>query len=177
MPVCPPSSLLTPSAWPSSWPRSRWPPISALARVLVRGIREAHAGGSALEVARAIGRGLLSVPQLKPMFTAHCEVAQRLAERFGFGPSVVYALGQLYERWDGRGLPNGLKGEAIAPAVLVVSLAQDLVIFHRLGGLPAALEVARTRKGTAYAPALVDTFCGDPEALCAGLDQEPDWEA
>ena len=95
--------------------------LPALAGMLVRGIHDAHAGASTLDVARAIGRGLLSFPKLKPLFTAHCEVAQRLAERFGFGPGVVYALGQLYERWDGKGLPNGLRGEAIAPAVLVVS--------------------------------------------------------
>ena len=83
------------------------------------------------------------------MFSSHCEVAQRLAERLGFKANVVYALGQLYERWDGKGLPKGLKGEAIAPAVLVVTLAQDMVLFHRLGGLDAAVAVARVNAGAA----------------------------
>ena len=86
-------------------------------------------------------------------------------------------MGQLYERWDGKGLPNGLKGETIAPAVLMVTLAQDIVLFHRLGGVDAALNVARERKGRAYSPKLVEVFCAHAETLCAGLEQEPSWEA
>jgi HD-GYP domain-containing protein (c-di-GMP phosphodiesterase class II) len=150
--------------------------LNAVTNTFVSAIRRANAGASALGMARAIGRGLLSSAHIKPMFAGHCEVAQRLAERFGFSTNVVYGLGQLYERWDGRGLPNGLKGEAIAPAVLVVSFAQDMVLFHRLGGLDGALNVARERRGSAYAPHLVDAFCSHANELCAGLDEEPSWE-
>ncbi|HKB48728.1 MAG TPA: HD domain-containing phosphohydrolase, partial [Ktedonobacterales bacterium] len=151
--------------------------LPALVNTIMRLIRQANAGASMLEVARALGRGLTSFPQLKPMFSGHCEVAQRLAGRLGFGPDVVYALGQLYERWDGKGLPNGLRGEAIAPAVLVVTLAQDVALFHRLGGLDAALNVARERQGAAYAPHLVEVFGAHAAELCAGLDEELAWDA
>lgn len=143
----------------------------------VRAIRQANAGESTFDITRAVARGLLASAHIKPMFSGHCEVAQRLAERLGFDSNVIYALGQLYERWDGKGLPNGLKGEAIAPAVLVVSFAQDLVLFQRLGGMDAALNVARERKGAAYAPHLVEVFCAHATTLCAGLEQEPSWEA
>jgi HD-GYP domain-containing protein (c-di-GMP phosphodiesterase class II) len=151
--------------------------LPALTNTLVNVIRQANAGASPLNVARAIGHGLMASAQFKPMFSSHCEVAQRLAERLGFKANVVYALGQLYERWDGKGLPKGLKGEAIAPAVLVVTLAQDMVLFHRLGGLDAAVAVARERRGSAYSPNLVDTFLAHAGVLCTGLDQEPFWEA
>lgn len=150
--------------------------LSAVTNTFVSAIRRANAGASALDMARAVGRGLLSSAHIKPMFAGHCEVAQRLGERFGFSTNVVYGLGQLYERWDGKGLPNGLKGEAIAPAVLVVSFAQDMALFHRLGGLDGALHMARERKGTAYAPHLVEVFCVQANELCASLDQEPSWE-
>jgi HD-GYP domain-containing protein (c-di-GMP phosphodiesterase class II) len=150
---------------------------SAVLSTFLGAIRQANAGDSALNIARAIGRGLLASSHIRPMFAGHCEVAQRLAERFGFDRNVIYGLGQLYERWDGKGSPKGLKGEAIAPAVLVVTLAQDAVIFHRLGGVAAALNVARERKGGAYAPALVDVFCAHAEELCQELDQEPSWDA
>jgi HD-GYP domain-containing protein (c-di-GMP phosphodiesterase class II) len=110
------------------------------------------------------------------MFAGHCEVAQRLAERFGFDKNIIYGLGQLYERWDGKGSPKGIRGEAIAPAVLVVTLAQDVVLFHRLGGLDAVLSVARERKGSAYAPHLVEVFFDHAEELCQDLDQEPSWQ-
>jgi len=151
-----------------------------LAEVLNRfvgAILQGNAGDSRLNLAGAIGRGLLASSRVKPMFAGHCEVAQRLAERFGFDKNIIYGLGQLYERWDGKGSPKAIKGEAIAPAVLVVTLAQDMVIFHRLGGVDAALNVARQRKGSAYAPKLVDVFCAHREELCRDLDEEPSWEA
>ena len=151
--------------------------VSAVLGTFLGAIRQANAGGSALNIARAIGRGLLATSHIKPMFAGHCEVAQRLAERFGFDQNIIYGLGQLYERWDGKGSPRGMKGEAIAPAVLVVTLAQDVVIFHRLGGVDAALNVARERKGSAYAPSLVEVFCAYAEELCKELDQEPSWDS
>ena len=43
---------------------------------------------------------------MKEEFTAFCEVAQRLAERLGFGESIRIALGQVFERWDGQGIPG-----------------------------------------------------------------------
>jgi HD-GYP domain-containing protein (c-di-GMP phosphodiesterase class II) len=141
----------------------------------VGAILQGNAGGSRLNLASAIGRGLLASSHVKPMFAGHCEVAQRLAERFGFDQNVIYGLGQLYERWDGKGSPRGMKGESIAPAVLVVTLAQDMVLFHRLGGLDAALNVARQRKGRAYAPPLVEVFCAHAEELCRDLDQDLSW--
>ena len=151
--------------------------VSAVLSRFVGAILQENVGNSGLNIARAIGRGLRASSHIKPMFAGHCEVAQRLAERFGFDKHIIYGLGQLYERWDGRGSPKGLKGEAIAPAVLMVTLAQDMFLFHRLGGVEAALNVARERKGSAYAPPLVEVFCAHVEELCMDLDEEPSWEA
>jgi response regulator RpfG family c-di-GMP phosphodiesterase len=74
-------------------------------------------------------------------------VAQRLASRFGFGEPMQQALGQAYERWDGQGVPGGMKGEAIAASVRIVSLAHDAVLFHRTGGAQMAVAVAKERAG------------------------------
>src|SRR6266542_631815 len=65
----------------------------------VRAIQQSNAGESALNIARAIGRGLLASSHVKPMFAGHCEVAQRLAERFGVDKNIVYGLVQGAERW------------------------------------------------------------------------------
>jgi HD-GYP domain-containing protein (c-di-GMP phosphodiesterase class II) len=151
--------------------------LPAVLHAFVGAILQANAGDTSVDLARVIGHGLLASSHIKPMFAGHCEVAQRLAERFGFDQNVVYGLGQLYERWDGKGSPRGLKGEAIAPAVLVVTLAQDMVLFHRLGGVDAALNVARERRSRAYAPFLVEVFCAHVEELCIDLDQEPSWSS
>jgi HD-GYP domain-containing protein (c-di-GMP phosphodiesterase class II) len=145
--------------------------------LLYQYIREAHAGASPLQLARTVAQGLLTSREFfKDAFAGHCEVAQSLATRLGFGGGIILALGQLYERWDGRGMPRGLKGEAIAPAVRVVSLAQDVIAFRRLEGADAAVAMAQARKGTAYDPRMAEAFCRQAPRLCAGLDDEPSWE-
>src|SRR5581483_7165536 len=110
----------------------RLPDVVALA---ARFIRQAHAGVPPAGLDQLVAEALGALPGLmKESFSGHCEVAQRLAERLGFGEGILRALGQLYERWDGHGLPSGLKGPEVAPSVRVVTLAQDVVTFHRLGG-------------------------------------------
>ncbi|MFN8456425.1 MAG: HD domain-containing phosphohydrolase [Anaerolineae bacterium] len=144
--------------------------------LFLRYIRQTNAGAPPFEMLRAMAQGLLNMSQAKASFAGHCEVAQRLAERMGFAGNIVYALGQLYERWDGKGAPKGLKGDAIAPAVLVVTLAQDALIFQRLRGVEAAVAIARQRKGSAYAPYIVECFCQHAASLCRGLDAELTWD-
>lgn len=144
--------------------------------LMMRAIRQANAGAAPLQMLQAMTRGLLQLPQLKASFAGHCEVAQRLAHRMGFTPDIIYGLGQLYERWDGKGMPRGLAGEAIAPAVLVVTLVQDALLYYRLGGIEAAVAVVRERQGTAYAPHLAQSFCAQAPQLFRGIDTEPTWE-
>ncbi len=148
-----------------------------IVNLFVRSIRQGQPGASSLALAQSVARGLLALPGIKASFAGHCEVAQRLAERMGFDHNIIYALGQLYERWDGKGAPRGLKGEAIAPSVLVVTLAQDATLFHRLGGAEAAVAVVRERSGAAYAPFVAERFCRHASQLLAGQDDEPTWQA
>src|SRR5262249_42864406 len=63
---------------------------------------------------------------------AHCEVAQLLADRLGFGPTVQQTLGQVFERWDGRGRPRGLAGTDLALPVRLLRLAQDVDSVHQI---------------------------------------------
>jgi HD-GYP domain-containing protein (c-di-GMP phosphodiesterase class II)/DNA-binding CsgD family transcriptional regulator len=140
-------------------------------------IHQAHRGAPPFEMIRALAGGIFSLPKVKASFSGHCEVAQRLAVRLGFDENIVLALGQLYERWDGKGAPLGLKGEAIAPAVRIVTLAQDALIYHRLDGMDAATAIARERRGSTYWPAAVDVLCTRAAVLLNGLDEPPTWEA
>lgn len=143
---------------------------------VLRRVRAANDGVSPLVLARQIAAGLLSGPRIREGFAGHCEVAQRLATRLGFGEASVRALGQLYARWDGRGVP-AVRGDEIAPAVRVVTLAQDAITFARLDGPEAAAAMARERRGGAYDPRIVDCFCQRATRLLAGLDDEPSWDA
>jgi HD-GYP domain-containing protein (c-di-GMP phosphodiesterase class II) len=107
---------------------------------------------------------------------AHCEVAQRLAATIGFEQSIQESLFQIYERWDGGGLPNRLKGDALSLAVRVCHVAQDAATFYSLGGREAAISVTRTRAGRLYDPAIVDTFCSSAPLLLQELDVASVWE-
>lgn len=145
--------------------------------MLLRAMRSANAGKPTLQFIRSLAAGLVTAPELfRENFAGHCEVAQRLAVRLGFSGGIVGALGQLYERWDGRGMPNGLKGEQIALSVRVVSLAQDVITFLRIGGPEAAVETVRERRARAYDPRLAERFLANAPALLTGLDHSPSWD-
>jgi HD-GYP domain-containing protein (c-di-GMP phosphodiesterase class II) len=140
-------------------------------------LRRANAGTGPLAMTSAIIRGMLLGPKISAENIAgHCEVAARLAERLGLSGGVQRCLGQIYERWDGRGLPQGLKGEAIAPAVRVVCFAQDFIVLYAAHGEAGAFARLKERKGGAYDPRIVDRFFRRAEEFTAGLD-EASWDA
>ncbi len=151
-------------------------PTSEVIGQMVRSIRQANEGASPLHLAHMVAQGFLAWPQMKEGSIGHCQVASRLAARLGFEEPIQHALIQSYERWDGRGIPGAFKGEHIAPAVRVVALAQDVIIFHRLGGVEAAVAMVQERKGTAYDPSMVERFCQQAAHLLAGIEEEPSWE-
>ena len=107
---------------------------------------------------------------------AQCEVAQLLAERLGLGPSVIDALGQVFERWDGMGVPRGILGEEIPLAVQVAQIAQNAEMFWREGGVEAAIDVLQSRADSAHDPRLVEQFCADAAGLLADLADVGVWE-
>jgi HD-GYP domain-containing protein (c-di-GMP phosphodiesterase class II) len=145
-------------------------------QLMVRSIRTANAGAGITKTIQAMVQALAQLPQVSTsFFPGHCEVAARLAARLGFAESFVRTAGQLYARWDGKGVP-ALKGEEISPALLAASLAQDVVTFFRLGGEAAAIAMAKERSGGAHSPKLVELFCRQAPQILAGLDAEPIWE-
>lgn len=108
---------------------------------------------------------------------AHCEVAQHLSGRLGFAPQMRDYLWQIYERWDGKGDPKGLKGEQIALPARVIHLAQDAVIFYSMGGLDATLNMVRERTGRYFDPAIADLFCKHADELCTSINVHSVWDA
>jgi HD-GYP domain-containing protein (c-di-GMP phosphodiesterase class II) len=151
---------------------------SQIMDALVSHLRKMHLGLSSPDFDRVIAQLMLTFPQVMQESAAgHCEVAQRLTSRFGFGESMQQALGQAYERWDGQGVPGGMKGEAIAASVHIVSLAHDAVLFHRMGGAQMAVAVAKERAGGAHEPRIVERFCQQAAHLLAGLEAGSSWEA
>lgn len=93
----------------------------------------------------------------------------QFATRAGFGPEVAVTIMALHERWDGRGLPMGLVGEAIPLFARIVALADGLDAAVSDEGAPAAITAVHVRSGAWYDPQITSVLL----ALCAsGLLQE-----
>jgi HD-GYP domain-containing protein (c-di-GMP phosphodiesterase class II) len=151
--------------------------VPGVLRLLARHVRRANAGAAPLTMVRIIAQRLLAAQAVTQAgFAGHCEVAQRLGERLGFARPVIDALGQLYERWDGKGLPNGLRGDAIALAVRVVSPVQDALAVYDAEGAAAAVAMVRRRSGSAYDPRVADRLCAIAPAFFERLGEEPSWD-
>src|SRR3954468_1036056 len=101
----------------------------------VRALTRAFAELGPDELAQAVQRGLAAAAEINiPILSGHCEVAQRIAERLGLSEEIRESLGQIYERWDGRGMPRGLSGSAVKYPVRLVTLAQDVIALLELHG-------------------------------------------
>ncbi len=87
---------------------------------------------------------------------AHCEVAAMLGRRLGVSHGVIDALSHAYERWDGKGFPEGLEGEAVPLEVRIATVADDAALFRRSGN--DASTIFSARRGRAYDPAVVDAY-------------------
>ncbi len=122
-------------------------------------IRNMGKGEPLLRRGQSLARALARLPNLTEMTWSHCEVGQRLAQRMGFGPTIQEALFQINERWDGKGMPKGLKGQQISLPMRLVALVQNAEIPYRLGGVEAAVQLVRSRAGGAYDPELAERFC------------------
>jgi HD-GYP domain-containing protein (c-di-GMP phosphodiesterase class II) len=101
--------------------------------------------------AQAIGQ-LRHMPQV---MRAHCEVGALHAEALGLPQHVRDAMPALYERWDGRGGPEGLRGGQIPTAVRIAQIAHDLDVQTGLRAPEDVDAVMRARAGHAFDPAIV----------------------
>jgi HD-GYP domain-containing protein (c-di-GMP phosphodiesterase class II) len=109
---------------------------------------------------RAVERGLM----------AHCLTTTQMAGRLGLPAEVRDPLRQVFARWDAKGVPDGVGGEQIARPVRLFHLADTVEVFHRAGGVDAAVEVARARRGRHFDPELVDLFCDTAAEVLADMD-------
>ncbi|GAA2156070.1 HD domain-containing protein [Nocardioides koreensis] len=102
----------------------------------------------------------------------HCLVTSTLADQLGLPEETSAAVRQFFARWDGQGVPRGVRGEQIALVVRLFHLADVVEVHHRRGGVSAAVEVARARSGSQFDPRLVEAFCSTAvEVLPVATDE------
>jgi hypothetical protein len=117
------------------------PMMSFLLRRVGTGRPPLRRSGMAAALVATGGRGAAEA------MTAHCQVAAAIARRLGLGPEVQEPLLHVFARWDGRGIPRGVSGEALPLAIRLVQVASIAEVHHRGGGGEAAIAVARERSG------------------------------
>src|SRR5205814_2038869 len=138
------------------------------------GERVAELAG-ALTLATDLGAG---VPPESALRTALLAAAIARAARLpGAGDGVLAALGDIYERWDGRGQPHGRRGQAIGLPSRVLHLANALEVHLRVGGTGAALAMASERRGRHFDPALADLVLAQGPALLEPCQEPSVWDA
>lgn len=91
-----------------------------------------------------------------PMAEIHCEVSGDIARTLGMPPEVERTLRHMFETFDGRGKPHGLRASQIPEEVFIVSVAGDLEIFSRVHGLSNALRYIADRADARYPAFVVD---------------------
>jgi HD-GYP domain-containing protein (c-di-GMP phosphodiesterase class II) len=134
--------------------------------------------GTPMRRARQLANGLPKLARVFPNQVAElCEVAQMLTDRLGLPAEIGALFVYIDERWDGKGDPGHVRGEAIPLAVRIVQVARDAWFQSMVGGSPRyAARVIRRRGGGAFDPAIARPLADEPDALL-GTEAAPDaWE-
>jgi HD-GYP domain-containing protein (c-di-GMP phosphodiesterase class II) len=146
-------------------------------RAKTSGLRRLGAGRPPLHRLRVgVAFATSGYKELNDMFAHHAEMAAGLAQELELPGGVHDALLAAYESWDGRGWPNGLKGDEIPLAARIVQLAEYAEVAHRLRGVEGARTLARERAGRQFDPALTTILSVGAEAIL-DLDSVDRWEA
>jgi HD-GYP domain-containing protein (c-di-GMP phosphodiesterase class II) len=136
-------------------------------------LRRAGAGTSSLNRARqAIGLMTTGGRAVVEQMANHCSAAGELASRLGLSADVRAGLEQAYARWDGRGVPSDLAGDALALSARIAHIAEACEVFQRTAGIDEAVAMVRSRRGTHFDPAIADAVERDPHSLFEGLGAE-----
>jgi putative two-component system response regulator len=88
-----------------------------------------------------------------------------------------------HEKWNGKGYPDGLAGDAIPVSARIMALADvfDALISRRVYKEPmtyaAAREIIINDRGVHFDPDVTDAFIANYDAFCAIADRYADTEA
>ncbi len=114
-------------------------------------------------------------PRARDSLAAMCEVAQRFAVWLGLGPEIEAALEYVFARWDGRGFPRDIGGEAIPLPARLLHVARDFSLFLSAVGLDEGRAVVERRAGAAYDPQIAELAVRDLGDVVAGIDETQMW--
>ncbi|CAN7182600.1 HD-GYP domain-containing protein [Neorhizobium sp. LjRoot104] len=87
-----------------------------------------------------------------------CQRGADIVRRMRFSEAVATGILDLDEHWNGKGQPEGLRGEAISLYARIALITQVADVFHTSAGAESARREVIRRAGTWFDPVLVDAF-------------------
>ena len=97
----------------------------------------------------------------RELIQIRCERGAEITRLMGFPEETARAIRSLDEHWDGKGHPDGLRGEEIPLLARICGLAQTVEVFFNAHGPEGAEEVAVVRSGRWFDPALVEVLLAE----------------
>jgi len=92
------------------------------------------------------------------LIATRCSRGAEIARLLRFPERVAQGIYSLDEHFNGQGRPDRLAGDAIPLYARIALLAQVIDVFHTQGGVTAALDEVRLRRGRWFDPRLVEAF-------------------
>ena len=130
-----------------------------------------------VRIARAIGFLAAGRRVLTNLMSSHCVSAGALAREVGLDEETGAVLQYAFERWDGGGLPRGVRRDQLPLEMRIVQLTDTAEVYLRQRGPAAAVAMVRHRRGTHFDPDLADLFCARAAQLMDGVLEEDAWTA
>jgi HD-GYP domain-containing protein (c-di-GMP phosphodiesterase class II) len=145
-------------------------PASVLAFVT----RELGKGARAGARAGMAARFLADRQAFAQLAAAQCNLAMTLAHRLGMRTTVVQSLGQMFERFDGKGLPNRFKSDALHAPARILHLASLVEVQRQLLGADVAVDSVRRSQGR-IDPLVSEAFLKRPQDHLVRLSAPSMW--
>jgi HD-GYP domain-containing protein (c-di-GMP phosphodiesterase class II) len=105
----------------------------------------------------------------------HCDQARALSRRLPVPKGVADIVSLRHSRWDGQA-PMHPSGQELPLNARIMEFAAAMELHRRAGGLQSMVDVARTRAGGQFDPAVTGAFLAAPQEIAAGLGQGRDFE-
>jgi HD-GYP domain-containing protein (c-di-GMP phosphodiesterase class II) len=137
-----------------------------------------HVGGRApaRSRVRAVASLLLDREAATKHARAQCDAAMRLAELVGISPEIRAALPQVCERFDGKGEPAHIAGEALRIPVRLFHVADVAEVHHHRYGEDATIAEVERRAGKQLDPTFAAAFRADARSLLTLFGGTSIWE-
>jgi HD-GYP domain-containing protein (c-di-GMP phosphodiesterase class II) len=112
---------------------------------------------------------------LRPLAIAQCEATVEMVRQLGLATEIGAAAIDLFEHWNGSGIPAGKSGESVNFLAQIVAVAADIEILSRVFGLGKAFQLIESRGGTYYDPAVTRVAQKNASTWLTELSQLDAW--